>query len=142
MLENTVADEKSVLIHPQEQTAKIRMEEAAKIRIEEERQKWNKEIEKQKQEQLALIKRIEEEKALLEADYLKIQMQTCLEEAKKRKEEEEQGQPVQSHSFPSTDQQNLMEHETGNVSESRSPREDSHREMIRNFQQRLLQQKR
>ncbi|XP_039912334.1 centrosomal protein of 295 kDa isoform X3 [Hirundo rustica] len=134
MLENTVADEKSVPIHPQEQ--------AAKIRIEEERQKRNKEIEKQKQEQLALIKRIEEEKALLEADYLKIQMQTCLGEAKKKKEEEEQGQLVQSHSLPSTDQQNQMEHETGNVSEARSPRGDSHRQMIRNFQQRLLQQKR
>ncbi|XP_066031788.1 centrosomal protein of 295 kDa isoform X2 [Chamaea fasciata] len=142
MLENTVVDEKSVLIHPQEQAAKIRMEEAAKIRIEEERQKWNKEIEKQKQEQLALIKRIEEEKALLEADYLKIQMQTCLEEAKKKKEEEEQGQLVQSHRLPSTDQQNQMEHETGNVPETRSPREDSHRQMIHNFQQCLLQQKR
>ncbi|NXC86509.1 CE295 protein, partial [Cercotrichas coryphoeus] len=142
MLENTVADEKSVLIHPQDQAAKIRMEEAAKIRIEEERQKQNEEIEKQKQEQLALIKKIEEEKALLEADYLKIQMQTCLEQAKKKKEEEEQGQMVQSHSLPSTDQQNQMEHETGNASETRSPKEDSHRQMIRNFQQCLLQQKR
>ncbi|NWH85751.1 CE295 protein, partial [Aegithalos caudatus] len=141
-LENTVANEKSVLIRSQEQAAKIGMEEAAKIRIEEERQKWNKEIEKQKQEQLALIKRIEEEKALLEADYLKIQMQTCLEEAQKKKEEEEQGQLVQSHSLPSADQQNQMEHETGNVSETGSPREDSHRQMIRNFQQRLLQQQR
>ncbi|NXA67132.1 CE295 protein, partial [Mohoua ochrocephala] len=141
MLENRIADEKSVLIHPQEQAAKIRMEEAAKIRIEEERQKWNEEIEKQKQEQLALIKKIEEEKALLEADYLKIQMQTCLEDAKKKKEEEEQGQLVQSHSLPSTDQQSQMEHET-TVSETRGPREDSHIETIRNFQQRLLQQKR
>lgn len=60
-----------------------------------------------------MIKRIEEEKALLEADYLKIQMQTCLEEAKKKKEEE-QGQLVQSHSLPSTDQQNQMEHEVKN----------------------------
>ncbi|NXK64349.1 CE295 protein, partial [Sylvietta virens] len=142
MLESTVADEKSVLIHPQERAAKIRTEETAQIRIEEERQKWNKEIEKQKQEQLALIKRIEEEKALLEADYLKIQMQTYLEEAKKKKEEEEQGQLMQSHSLPSTDQQKQMEHKTGNVSEIRSPREDSHRQMIRNFQQRLLEQKR
>ncbi|NXR20345.1 CE295 protein, partial [Cinclus mexicanus] len=140
-LENTVANEKSVLIHPPEQAAKIRMEEAANVRIEEERQKRNEEIEKQKQEQLALIKKIEEEKALLEADYLKIQMQTCLDQAKKKKEEE-QGQLVQNHSLPSTDQQNQMEHETGNVSETRSPREDSHRQMIRNFQQRLLQQKR
>ncbi|XP_041343092.1 centrosomal protein of 295 kDa isoform X5 [Pyrgilauda ruficollis] len=142
MLENTVADEKSVLIHPQEQAAKIRTEEAAKIIMEEERQKWNEEIEKQKQEQLALIKKIEEEKALLEADYLKIQMQTCLEQAKKKKEEEEQSQLVQSHSLHSTDQQNQMEDETGKVSETRSPGEDSHRQMIRNFQQRLLQQKR
>ncbi|NXD96257.1 CE295 protein, partial [Chaetorhynchus papuensis] len=139
MLGNTVADEKSVLIHPQEQAAKIRMEEAAKIRIEEERQKWNEEIEKQKQEQLALIKKIEEEKALLEADYLKILMQTCLEEAKKKKEEEEQGQLVQSQ-LPSTDQQNQTEYET-TLSESRSPREDSHIQVIRNFQQRLLQQR-
>ncbi|NXR67712.1 CE295 protein, partial [Rhadina sibilatrix] len=116
-------------------------EQATKIRIEEERQEWNKEIEKQKQEQLALIKRIEEEKALLEADYLKIQMQTCLEEAKKKKEEE-QGQLVQSHNLSSTDQQNQMERKIGNVSETRSPGEDSHRQMIHNFQQRLLQQKR
>ncbi|NWT17491.1 CE295 protein, partial [Vireo altiloquus] len=139
MLENTVAGEKSVLIHPQGQAAIIRMEEAAKIKMEEERQKWNEEIEKQKQEQLALIKKIEEEKALLEADYLKIQMQTCLEEAKKIKEEEEQGQLV--HSVPSTDHQNQTEHET-TVSETKSPREDSHIETVRNFQQRLLQQKR
>lgn len=61
-----------------------------------------------------MIKKIEEEKALLEADYLKIQMQTCLEEAKKKKEEEEQGQLVQRRSFPSTDQQNQMEHEVKN----------------------------
>nr|XP_021400656.1 centrosomal protein of 295 kDa isoform X3 [Lonchura striata domestica] len=132
MLENAVADEKSVPIHPQEQ--------AAKMRMEEEIQKWNEEIEKQKQEQLALIKKIEEEKALLEADYLKIQMQTSLEQAKKK--EEEQSQLVQSHSFHSTDHQNQKEHESGNVSETRSPGEDSHRQTIRDFQQRLLQQKR
>ncbi|XP_030921856.1 centrosomal protein of 295 kDa [Geospiza fortis] len=140
--EAKVADEKSVPIHPQEQAAKIRMEEAAKMRREEEKQKWNEEIEKQKQEQLALIKKIEEEKALLEADYLNIQMQTCLEQAKKKKEEEEQSQLVQSRTLHSTDQQNQMEHETGNVSEARSPGEESHRQTIRNFQQRLLQQKR
>uniref|UniRef100_A0A8C4UG01 ALMS motif domain-containing protein n=1 Tax=Falco tinnunculus TaxID=100819 RepID=A0A8C4UG01_FALTI len=136
MLENTVEAEDSILIHPQEQ--------AAKIRIEEARQKWNEQIEQQKQEQLALLKQIEEERACLEAHLLKIQMQTCLEEAKRKKEKEEQGQPVQSHSFPSTDQQNKVEHETGNttVSETRSPREDSHLQRIRNYQQRLLQQNR
>ncbi|KAF1432703.1 hypothetical protein FQV24_0010357, partial [Spheniscus mendiculus] len=136
MLENTVAAENSVLIHAQEQ--------AAKIRMEEERQKWNKQIEQQKQEQLALLKQIEEERAHLEADFLKIQMQTCLEEAKKKKKEEEQGQLVQSQNVPSTDQQNKVKHETGNtaVSETRSPIEDSHLQMIRNYQQRLLQQNR
>ncbi|NXT19467.1 CE295 protein, partial [Syrrhaptes paradoxus] len=136
MLENTVAAENSVLIHPQEQ--------AAKIRMEEERQKWNEQIEQQKQEQLALLKRIEEERARLEADFLKIQMQARWEEAKKKIEEEEQSQLLQSHSVPSTDQQKKVEHETGNttVSETRSPREGSHLEMIRNYQQRLLQQNR
>ncbi|XP_009957195.1 PREDICTED: centrosomal protein KIAA1731 homolog, partial [Leptosomus discolor] len=136
MLESTVAAENSVLIHHQEQ--------AAKIRMEEERRKWVSQIEQQKQEQLALLKHIEEERARLEAEFLKIQTQTCLEEAKKKKEEEEQGQLVQSHS-PSTDEQNKVEHETGNtttVSETRSPREDSHLQMIRNYQQRLLQQNR
>ncbi|XP_032535582.1 centrosomal protein of 295 kDa isoform X3 [Chiroxiphia lanceolata] len=144
VLENIVADENLVLTHPQEQAAKIRMEEAAKIRMEEERHKWHEKIEQQKQEQLALLKRIKEEKARLEADFLKIQMQSCLEEARKKKEEEEQGQLVQNHSLPSTDQQNQVEHKTGNttVSEIRSPREDSHLQMIRNFQQRLLQQNR
>ncbi|KAJ7420811.1 centrosomal protein of 295 kDa isoform X1 [Willisornis vidua] len=143
MLKNTVADENSILIDPQEQAAKIRMEEAAKIRMEEERQKWHEKIEQQKQEQLALLKQIEEEKVRLEADFLKIQMQSCLEEAKK-KEKEEQGQLIQTHSLPSRDQQNQMEHETGNttVSETSSLREDSHLQTIHDFQQRLLQQNR
>ncbi|NXW54879.1 CE295 protein, partial [Eurystomus gularis] len=136
ILENTVAAENSVLIHPQEQ--------AAKIRMEEERQKWYEQIEQQKQEQLALLKQIEEERARLETDFLKIQMQICLEEAIKKKQEEEQGQLVHSCSVSSTDQQSKVEHETGNtaLSETRSPREDSHLQMIRSYQQRLLQQNR
>ncbi|NWS66827.1 CE295 protein, partial [Crotophaga sulcirostris] len=136
MLENKVATENSVLIHPQEQ--------AAKIRMEEERRKWKEQIEQQKQEQLALLKKIEEERARLEADFLKIQMKNCLEEAKKKKQEEEQCQLVQNHSVPSTDQENKVEHETGNttVSETRSPTEDSHLQMIRDYQQCLLQQNR
>ncbi|NXK46572.1 CE295 protein, partial [Chauna torquata] len=136
MLEHTVAAENSVLIHPQEQ--------AAKIRMENERQKWIEQIEQQKQEQLALLKQIEEKRAHLEADFLKIQMQTCLEDAKSKEEEEEKGQPVQSCSVPSTNQHKKVEHESGStaVSETRSPREDSHLQMIRTYQQRLLQQNR
>lgn len=60
-----------------------------------------------------MLKQIEEERARLEADFLKIQMQTCLEEAKKKKEEQ-QGQLVQSHSAPSPDEQNRVEHEVKN----------------------------
>ncbi|XP_010122653.1 PREDICTED: centrosomal protein KIAA1731-like, partial [Chlamydotis macqueenii] len=136
MLKNTVAAENSVLIHPQEQ--------AAKIRMEEKRKKWVSQIEQQKQEQLTLLKQLEEERACLEADFMKIQMQISLEQAKKKKEEEEQDQLVQGHSVPSTDRQSKLEHETGNttVSETKSPREDSSLQMIRNYQQRLLQQNR
>ncbi|NXV78856.1 CE295 protein, partial [Atlantisia rogersi] len=109
----------------------------------------NEQIEQQKQEQLALLRQIEEERARLEADFLKIQMQTCLEEAKKKQEEEkkkeeEQHQLVQSHSVPSTDQQNKAEHKIGSttVSETQNPTGDSHLQMIHNYQQRLLQQNR
>ncbi|XP_071659492.1 centrosomal protein of 295 kDa isoform X2 [Patagioenas fasciata] len=135
-LENTVTAENSVLNHPQEQAAKIRMEQA--------RQKWNEQIEQQKQEQLALLKQIEEEKACLEDAFLKIQTQNCLEEAEKKKEKEDQGQLVRSHSIPPTDQQNKVEYETGDVtvSETRSTREDSRLQRIRNYQQYLLQQNR
>ncbi|XP_062423318.1 centrosomal protein of 295 kDa isoform X4 [Rhea pennata] len=135
MLEDKVLAENSVLIHPREQ--------AAKIRMEEERQKWNKQIEQQKLEQLALLKQIEENRARLEADFLKIQMQHCLEEVNK-KEKEEKDQLVQSSNSPFTDQQKEGEHETETttVSKTGSPREASHLQMIRSYQQRLLQQSR
>ncbi|XP_015707768.2 centrosomal protein of 295 kDa isoform X1 [Coturnix japonica] len=129
-LEHHVALENSVVIHPEEQ--------AAKIRMENERQQWLEQIEQQKQEQLALLKQIEEEKARLE-----IQMQICLEEAKNKKEEEEKSQAVQSCSVSSTDEQKA-EHESGStaVPETRSSGEDSHSQVIRNYQQRLLEQNR
>lgn len=72
---------------------------------------WYQQIEQQKQEQLALLKQIEEERARLEAEFLKIQMQTCLEATQKKRDEEEPGQLMQSHCVPSTHQQNKVEHE-------------------------------
>lgn len=78
----------------------------------------NEQIEQQKQEQLALLKQIEEEKACLEDAFLKIQMQNCLEEAQKKKEDKDQGQLVGSHSIPPTDQQNKVEHEVKNCRKS------------------------
>ncbi|NXL92456.1 CE295 protein, partial [Alectura lathami] len=104
MLEHTLAAESSVLIHPQEQ--------AAKMRLKNERQKLFEQIEQQKQEQLALLKQIEEERARLEAELLEIQRQNRLEEGKNKEEEdEEKGQPVQSYSVPSTDQEKTVEYE-------------------------------
>ncbi|OXB78216.1 UNVERIFIED_CONTAM: hypothetical protein H355_006159 [Colinus virginianus] len=141
MLEHKVAPESSIVIHPQEQ--------AAKIRMENERQQWLEQLEQQKQEQLALLKQIEEEKA-----HLEIQMQTCLEGAKNKKEGEERSQPAQSCSVPSSDEQKKAElgvkdcgkERLGSgstaVPETTSPGEDSHLQMIRNYQQRLLQQSR
>lgn len=61
-----------------------------------------------------MLKQIEEKKARLEADLLKIQMQTCLEEAKNKEEEEEKGQPVQSCCIPSPDQPKEVEQEVKN----------------------------
>ncbi|NXD11902.1 CE295 protein, partial [Nothocercus nigrocapillus] len=135
ILEDAVVTESSVLIHPQE--------EAVKNRMEEEREKWNEQIEQQKQEQLALLKQIEEKRAHLEADLLKIQMHQCLEEAKEKAKEEE-SQLVQNSNSPLTDQQKEGEDETEitAVLKTASPRQASHLQMIRSYQQRLLQQNR
>uniref|UniRef100_A0A7M4G0U9 Centrosomal protein 295 n=1 Tax=Crocodylus porosus TaxID=8502 RepID=A0A7M4G0U9_CROPO len=122
ILEQSVVAGNSVLIHPQEQ--------AAKIRMEAERQKQNEQIEQQKQVQLALLKQIEEKRMCLEDDYLKIRVQAHLEEIKARGQEEKD-QP--SH---------LAQTETAAISETTSPRENDHVQMIRNYQQRLLQQNR
>ncbi|NXA37248.1 CE295 protein, partial [Eudromia elegans] len=134
ILEGAVA-ERSVQMHPQEQ--------AAKNRMDEERKKWNEQIEQQKQEQLALLKQIEEERAYLEANLLKSQMHQCLEEAKE-KEKEEEGQLRQSSNSPLTDQQKEGEDEAEitPVLKTASPRQTSHLQMIRSYQQRLIQQNR
>ncbi|NWX84721.1 CE295 protein, partial [Nothoprocta ornata] len=135
ILEDAGVTESSDLINPQEQ--------AAKNRMEEERKKWSEQIEHQKQEQLALLKQIEEKRARLEADLLKIQMPQNLEEVKEKAKGEE-GQPVQSSNSPLPDQQKEGENETEITAaiKAASPRQASHLQMIRSYQQRLLQQNR
>ncbi|XP_006018699.1 centrosomal protein of 295 kDa [Alligator sinensis] len=138
ILEQRIVAGNSVLIHPQEQ--------AAKIRMEAERQKQNEQIEQQKQEQLALLKQIEEKRMCLEDDYLKIRMHAHLEEIKTRGQEEKD-QPshlAQMNTRSVMNQQTEVEHrtETAAVPETTSPRENDHVQMIRNYQQRLLQQNR
>ncbi|XP_006871284.1 PREDICTED: centrosomal protein KIAA1731 homolog [Chrysochloris asiatica] len=100
----------SVLLHPQE--------EAARIRISA-RQKQIMEIEEQKQRQLDLLEQIEQQKLRLETDCFKAQ----LEEANRKKT-----QQIGVGSAPAS---------STVVSD-----EDSHRQMIRNYQHQLLEQNR
>ncbi|CAM4351233.1 unnamed protein product [Lepidochelys olivacea] len=134
-LEHTVIAGNSVLIHPQEQ--------AAKIRTEIERQKQIARIEQQKQQQLILLKQIEEKRICLEAEFLNVQMQAQLEEIKK-KEQEEKAQQSQRSPDPLMNQQREVEHknETAAVPETSSSNEENHIQMIRNYQQCLLLQNR
>ncbi|XP_043384811.1 centrosomal protein of 295 kDa isoform X8 [Chelonia mydas] len=134
-LEHTVIAGNSVLIHPQEQ--------AAKIRMEIERQKQIERIEQQKQQQLILLKQIEEKRICLEAEFLNVQMQAQLEEIKK-KEQEEKAQQSQRSPDPLMNQQREVEHkiETAAVPETSSSNEENHIQMIRNYQQCLLLQNR
>nr|XP_032632503.1 centrosomal protein of 295 kDa isoform X9 [Chelonoidis abingdonii] len=135
MLEHTIIAGNSVLIHPQEQ--------AAKIRMEVERQKQIERIEQQKQQQLILLKQIEEKRICLEAEFLKVQMQAQLEEIKK-KEQEEKTASVELHPDPLMNQQGEVEHktETAAVPGTSISNEENHIQMIRNYQQCLLLQNR
>ncbi|XP_053871621.1 centrosomal protein of 295 kDa isoform X2 [Malaclemys terrapin pileata] len=135
MLEHTVIAGNSVLIHPQEQ--------AAKIRMEVERQKQIERIEQQKQQQLILLKQIEEKRMCLEAEFLRVQMQAQLEEIKK-KEQEEKAASVELSPDPLVNRQGEVEHETETaaVPGTSSSNEENHIQMIRNYQQCLLLQNR
>uniref|UniRef100_A0A452Q7P2 Centrosomal protein 295 n=1 Tax=Ursus americanus TaxID=9643 RepID=A0A452Q7P2_URSAM len=106
----TAVAQSSVLLHPQEEAAKIRM--AA-------RQKQIMEIEEQKQKQLELLEQIEQQKLRLETDCFKAQL-----EEEKRTRAQQTG--VGTAPAPCT------------VTSD----EDNHRQMIRNYQQQLLQQNR
>ncbi|XP_014640731.1 PREDICTED: centrosomal protein of 295 kDa [Ceratotherium simum simum] len=106
----TSVAQSSVLLHPQEEAARIRM--AA-------RQKQIMEIEEQKQKQLELLEQIEQQKLRLETDCFRAQL-----EEEKRKKTQQTG--VGTAPAPCTI----------------SSDEDSHRQMIRNYQHQLLQQNR
>uniref|UniRef100_G1M2H2 Centrosomal protein 295 n=1 Tax=Ailuropoda melanoleuca TaxID=9646 RepID=G1M2H2_AILME len=106
----TAVAQSSILLHPQEEAARIRM--AA-------RQKQIMEIEEQKQKQLELLEQIEQQKLRLETDCFKAQL-----EEEKRTRTQQTG--VGTAPAPCT------------VTSD----EDNHRQMIRNYQQQLLQQNR
>nr|XP_008260832.2 centrosomal protein of 295 kDa isoform X3 [Oryctolagus cuniculus] len=106
----TTVAQSAVLLHPQE--------EAARVRISA-RQKQIMEIEEQKQKQLELLEQIEQQKLRLEIDCFRAQL------------EEEKGKKTQQ-----------TEVGAATVSCTVLPDEDSHRQMIRNYQHQLLQQNR
>ncbi|KAM8816807.1 centrosomal protein of 295 kDa [Rhynchonycteris naso] len=104
----TAVAQSSVLLHPQEEAARIRMTA---------RQKQIMEIEEQKQKQLELLEQIEQQKLRLETDCFRAQL-----------EEERRKTQTGVH--------------TAAASDTISTDEDSHRQMIRNYQHHLLQQNR
>ncbi|XP_057606222.1 centrosomal protein of 295 kDa isoform X2 [Hippopotamus amphibius kiboko] len=106
----TAVAQSSVLLHPQEEAARIRM--AA-------RQKQIMEIEEQKQKQLELLEQIEQQKLRLETDCFRAQ----LEEEKRKKTLQTKGVAAPALRTAGSD-------------------EDKHKQMIRNYQQQLLQQNR
>ncbi|XP_033061445.1 centrosomal protein of 295 kDa isoform X12 [Trachypithecus francoisi] len=106
----TTVAQSSVLLHPQEEAARIRMSA---------RQKQIMEIEEQKQKQLELLEQIEQQKLRLETDCFRAQL-----EEEKRKKTQLTGVGIAPASCAV-------------ISD-----EDSHRQMIRNYQHQLLQQNR
>ncbi|XP_074840228.1 centrosomal protein of 295 kDa isoform X2 [Carettochelys insculpta] len=134
-VEHTVVAGNSVLIHPQEQATKIRMEIARQKEIEQ--------IEQQKQHQLILLKQIEEKRLCLQSEFLKVQMQAQQKETKKI-EQEEKTQHSQLNPNPLVSQQKEVEHktETAALPEASSSKEENHIQVIHNYQQYLLQQNR
>ncbi|XP_014970962.3 centrosomal protein of 295 kDa isoform X10 [Macaca mulatta] len=105
----TTVAQSSVLLHPQEEAARIRMSA---------RQKQIMEIEEQKQKQLELLEQIEQQKLRLETDCFRAQLE----------EEKKKTQPTGVGIAPAS---------CAVISD-----EDSHRQMIRNYQHQLLQQNR
>ncbi|XP_078196071.1 centrosomal protein of 295 kDa isoform X13 [Callithrix jacchus] len=107
----TTVAQSSVLLHPQEEAARIRKSA---------RQKQIMEIEEQKQKQLELLEQIEQQKLRLETDCFKAQ----LEEENRKKTTQQTGVGIVPASCTV-------------ISD-----EDSHRQLIRNYQHQLLQQNR
>nr|XP_034971219.1 centrosomal protein of 295 kDa isoform X3 [Zootoca vivipara] len=124
-------------------------EQATKLRKEAERQN---QIERQKQQQLALLQQIEQQKKHLEADFLKAQMQHQEQEFKKEQEMKDQESQTEQVNIrvPFVHQQQEVQHkleraielQAGSSSAEGDHTEDDHIQMIRDYQQRLLIQNR
>ncbi|XP_053564596.1 centrosomal protein of 295 kDa [Bombina bombina] len=134
-MDNTVLAGNSILLHPQEQ--------AMRIRITADRQKKLETIEQQKQEQLDLIKKLEEQRIILEAELLKVQHEVL------ESKWQETGGQIDSHleggnAEPTEVQLAVLEQKVlgAPVSDLNCSEDSPHIQIIREYQQRLIQQNR
>ncbi|XP_063807506.1 centrosomal protein of 295 kDa isoform X2 [Pseudophryne corroboree] len=125
--ENTILAGKSVLLHPQEQ--------AMRIRMEAERRKKAEDLERQKQEQVELLSKLEEEQKRLEAEYYKKQQEADRTQVGQERVsvEDEKPEPLGQENEPVS---------SAPVTEMNTSGESLHIQIIREYQQRLLQQNR
>ncbi|KAG8584544.1 hypothetical protein GDO81_004658 [Engystomops pustulosus] len=123
MADNTVLAGKSILLHPQEQAVRIRAEAERKTKMED--------LERQKQEQLELIHRLEEERKSLEAEFQKMRIQ-MQENSATTEQEEPEPRAVDGKA----------EESVSAVAQLNTSAENGHLLMIRQYQQRLIEQNR
>ncbi|XP_073414484.1 uncharacterized protein [Dendrobates tinctorius] len=122
--DNMVLAGKSILLHPQEQSVRIRMEAERKNKMEE--------LERQKREQLELIQKLEEERKSLQAEFHKMR-------------EEAQGSSVtaaQEEELEPAVVDGKPEESASTVFQLNTSAESLHIQMIREYQQRLIEQNR
>ncbi|KAM4046356.1 uncharacterized protein ACNLHF_009957 isoform 1-T1 [Anomaloglossus baeobatrachus] len=123
--DNTVLAGKSILLHPREQAARIRMEAERNNKMEE--------LERQKLEQLELIQRLEEERKSLEAEFQKMQEG---EQARGVTAQEEDPEPAMVEGKPG------VRESAAPVVQLNTSAESLHIQLIREYQQRLMEQNR
>ncbi|CAH2225498.1 Hypothetical predicted protein [Pelobates cultripes] len=131
MTDHTVLAGDAVLLHPQEQAMQIRM--AA------DRQKKMEEIERQKKEQLDLLERLEEQRKSIEAELTKAKLE--VQEARRLEEGGQANACVQDTREPTAAEPEHLDVVPPAVEASCST-ESPHIQIIRDYQQRLLQQNR
>ncbi|XP_069615329.1 centrosomal protein of 295 kDa isoform X2 [Ranitomeya imitator] len=121
--DNTVLAGKSILLHPQEQAMHIRMEAERNSKMEE--------LERQKREQLELIRKLEDERESLKAEFHRMREGEQRSSVTAKEEEPEpavvDGKPKESAST---------------VFQLNTSAESLHIQMIREYQQRLIEQNR
>lgn len=125
--DNTVLAGKSIPLHPQE--------EALRITMEAERKQKMADLERQKEEQLELISKLEEERKILEEQFYKMRLQVQDGEQESAATVQAAGQePPVVHGPP--------EESAPAVTQLNTSAESLHIQMIREYQQRLIEQNR